>query len=230
MKEFKEKVLQVFADWDGSEEDFKKRKRKLQKEFHPDNEGDEIFSKMANELSIEDVDIFEYDGNDRTRISGLKHSITLECFKIPEGVEVICDESFWHKEAWHSKETPKFNVKTLIFPKSLKIIGVNAFRNVHCLNTVIFEHEENQDVTIYHGAFSNTMIGVFDFKCKMSMEMISANTKNKYTIFHNCIFLPLGHLPFDISKVKLFGVINSQKIDGIWNGRKVTEQLQERIE
>ena len=55
MKKFEERVAVIYSDWDGSEADFKKKKRILQKEFHPDNGGSETLCKYANELKIEDV-------------------------------------------------------------------------------------------------------------------------------------------------------------------------------
>ena len=226
MKKFEERVAIIYSDWDGSEADFKKKKRILQKEFHPDNGGSETLCKYANELKIEDVDFFEYDNGDRTRICGLKRTINMACIRIPEGVRVICNDSFWHKEAGNAAKGPRFNVSKVIFPKSLEAIGINAFRNARMLTEVVFEHDADQEVTVYRGAFSNNdILAKFDFACKMKMEAVAWNYYNdrKYTIFDKCCFFGQWKLPFDMSRVVLFGEGAHRGEDGIWNYKEEVE-------
>lgn len=213
-------IERIFNDWNGSEKEFKEKKRILLKMYHPDNGGDEKSCDRIIKLQMKDVDFFEYADVERTIICGLKRSINRERLIIPEGVKEICANAFWHKERGPYVNGPRFDVSTVILPKSLEVIGRNAFRNARSLGEVVFEHEPQQVVRIYKGAFSNnTALVMFDFRCRLEMEGSWYTYEYEYAIFDKCVFWGVWDLPFDLERVTTFGTMGSHDIDRIWRER-----------
>lgn len=118
-----------------------------------------ILHNIILSLSVCDIFCCTIDNCTYTKLRGFNSNgdhYVPTIFYLPEGVQLIIDKAFWHRfddanhNHWH-------NIKSVVFPSSLKWIGYNAFRGFNYLEELDFRRltvSEQLPLHVHAGAFS----------------------------------------------------------------------------
>lgn len=157
----KEEILrELFREYRGkSDDELRAVRKELVKKYHPDNVHDDGGMDAARiralnepdwlEIVKREINIFKISNCGKTIEGYREGGYHGESLEIPEGTEAISDGAFWAKEGEYD-----WAPKKIIFPKTLRYIGENAFRRC-VVREIVFKHGDEDEITIYPGAFSN---------------------------------------------------------------------------
>jgi len=164
-----EYMEELFVGHLESEDAFKSRWKYLVKLCHSDvnpplpSTADDVMKIITNfkyEKLKDKYDLFKYSSYyaNRDTIVGIKAYVKGELV-IPSWVSFIGEKAFYSNlpnpmdVQWPANIY--FHPHTVVIPKSVKAIGVNAFRGCRSIKKIIFQHEDEDEIEIYEGAFEH---------------------------------------------------------------------------